>query len=166
MINGFLNISRLESGKLQINKRKFDLEELFEEIVDDTSVLQSSHKINLHIDKSLQIHADRDKIGNVISNLINNAIKYSPGGGNIEINCTTANDQIVTRVKDNGIGIRQEDTDKLFDRYYRVEENHTISGFGIGLYLCAEIIRKHYGNIWVESQLAKGSSFYFSLPLI
>jgi len=165
MINGFLNVSRLESGKLQIEKKNFDLETLFAEIVEDAGMLQSSHKIHFHIDKQVQLHADRDKIGNVLSNLINNAIKYSPGGGNIDINCTSVNDQLVCRVKDYGIGIRAEDQEKLFDRYYRVEGNDTISGFGIGLYLCAEIIRGHRGNIWVDSEPGKGSSFYFSLPI-
>lgn len=165
MINGFLNVSRLESGKLQIDKKKFDLEKLIREIADDAGVLQSSHKLNLYIDKSVEINADRDKIGNVISNLINNAVKYSPGGGNIDIHCKMENEQVICSVKDNGIGIRPEDIEKLFERYYRVEGNHTIAGFGIGLYLSAEIIRRHNGNIWVESEHEKGSSFYFSLPL-
>jgi len=165
MINGFLNVSRLESGKLQIEKKKFDLEALFDEVVEDAGLLQSSHKINLHIDKNVQLNADRDKIGNVLSNLISNAIKYSPGGGNIDVNCTSVNNQLICRVKDYGIGIRVEDKDKLFDRYYRAEGNHTIAGFGIGLYLCAEIIRGHNGNIWVDSEPEKGSSFYFSLPI-
>ncbi|MFC4212807.1 ATP-binding protein [Pedobacter lithocola] len=165
MINGFLNVSRLESGKLQVDKRKFDLEELFKEVVEDAGILQSSHKITLDIDKSVEINADRDKIGNVISNLLNNAIKYSPGGGDIDVHCTTVNDTVTCYVKDHGIGIKPDDIDKLFERYYRVESNHTIAGFGIGLYLSAEIIRRHKGKIWVESEVNKGSSFYFSLPL-
>ncbi|RNL54301.1 PAS domain-containing sensor histidine kinase [Pedobacter jejuensis] len=165
MINGFLNVSRLESGKLLVDKRKFDLGELFKEVVEDAGILQSSHTITLDIDKSVEINADRDKIGNVISNLLNNAIKYSPGGGNIDVHCRTYNDTVECYIKDNGIGIKPEDIDKLFERYYRVESNHTIAGFGIGLYLSAEIVRRHKGKIWVESEVNKGSSFYFSLPI-
>ncbi|GGI27153.1 PAS domain-containing sensor histidine kinase [Pedobacter mendelii] len=165
MINGFLNVSRLESGKLQIDKKTFDLEELFREVVDDAGILQSSHNINLGIDKSIQINADRDKIGNVISNLISNAVKYSPSGGNIDVDCKCNDDSITCCIKDSGIGIKAEDLEKLFDRYYRVESNHTISGFGIGLYLSAEIVRRHNGKIWVESEPGKGSCFYFSIPI-
>ncbi|RYD79919.1 MAG: PAS domain S-box protein [Sphingobacteriales bacterium] len=165
MINGFLNVSRLESGKLQIEKKMFDLGDLFNEIVEDAGILQSSHKINLDIDKAVQLNADRDKIGNVISNLINNAVKYSPGGGDIDVKCASSDRDVTCSIKDKGIGIKAEDIEKLFDRYYRVESNHTISGFGIGLYLSAEIVRRHNGKIWVESEPEKGSTFYFNIPL-
>src|SRR6202012_1657082 len=127
----------------------------------------SAHLIQLRHCPSLQINADREKIGSVISNLISNAIKHSPKGKNVEVDCITQNGEVTVSVKDEGIGIKPQDLEKIFDRYYRVETAHPrhISGFGIGLYLSAEIIERHNGRIWAESEIGEGSTFYFSLPL-
>lgn len=165
MINGFLNVSRLESGKLLIDKRSFQIQELLNEVIDENFISQSSHHIVLVGNCEAEITADRDKIGNVFSNLLSNAQKYSNNGTKIEVSCVVHNAMIRVGISDEGIGIQNIDIDKLFDRYYRVQSNHTISGFGIGLYLSAEIIKRHHGNIWVESTFEKGSTFYFELPL-
>jgi len=167
MINGFLNISRLESGKMQIEKHEFNLEDLIEETIKETELTVSSHTIKFEPCNHFMINADRDKISSVITNLISNAVKYSPKGKVIEIRCEVIGDHVQVSVKDEGMGLKPQDRDKVFDRYYRVETNHTrhISGFGIGLYLSAEIIHRHDGEIWVESESGKGSTFYFSLPL-
>lgn len=111
--------------------------------------------------------ADRDKIASVISNFISNAVKYSPGEKVIRAGCTVDNGEVTVSVRDEGMGIKQEDLEKIFDRYYRVESNHTqnIAGFGIGLYLSAEIIQCHGGKVWAESEPGAGSTFYFSLAL-
>jgi signal transduction histidine kinase len=113
------------------------------------------------------IQADHDKIGSVITNLISNAVKYSPKGKEIDIKCEVIGNRAQVSVKDEGMGLKPQDREKVFERYYRVESGHTqqISGFGIGLYLSAEIIRRHGGEIWVESESGIGSTFYFSLPL-
>ncbi|TCD11575.1 PAS domain S-box protein [Pedobacter frigidisoli] len=165
MINGFLNVSRLESGKLLIDKNPFRLDELIKEIIDETFISQSSHKLILKPACEVTLIADKDKIGNVISNLLSNGIKYSDNGTNIEVSCQLFDAYVEVRIKDEGMGIKPEDIEKLFERYYRVQGNHTISGFGIGLYLSAEIIERHNGKIWVESELGKGSTFCFTLPL-
>ncbi|WP_461451350.1 PAS domain S-box protein [Mucilaginibacter sp.] len=167
MINGFLNISRLESGKININKQKFKLDELLREMIDETLLTAASHLITLQTVKALTVYADQDKIGSVISNLLSNAVKYSERGTTINVNCSVENNQAIVSVKDTGLGIKPQDIDKIFDRYYRIENNNTrhISGFGIGLYLSAEIVQRHNGKIWVESEIDKGSTFYFSLPL-
>lgn len=167
MINGFLNVSRLESGKIHIEKEPFDMETLLTDMIGEASLTASNHFIHLLHCPTLQVNADREKIGSVISNLISNAIKYSPKGKNIAVNCSTQNGDTVVSVKDEGMGIKPQDLDKIFDRYYRVETDHTrhISGFGIGLYLSSEIIQRHNGRIWAESESGKGSTFYFSLPL-
>ena len=101
------------------------------------------------------------------SNLISNAVKYSPLGSSIVVGCVTANGQVQVSVTDEGMGISQEDMPRLFERYYRVKGNETkhIAGFGIGLYLCSEIIKGHGGEIWAESIPGKGSTFYFTLPI-
>ncbi|MGM9476739.1 PAS domain S-box protein [Pedobacter sp. GSP4] len=165
MINGFLNVSRLESGKLLIQKTDFNLDTLLKETIEETYISQSSHQIILNPTCGVTINADRDKIGNVISNLISNSLKYSDNGTNIEVSCTLHETMVEVQIRDEGIGIKPEDIDKLFERYYRVQGNHTISGFGIGLYLSAEIIERHNGKIWVESEEGKGSVFHFTLPL-
>ena len=113
------------------------------------------------------VTADRDKIGSVITNFISNAVKYSPSGTLITVKCDIVGNTARVSVQDAGMGISQTDIKKLFERYYRVKgkQTETISGFGIGLYLSAEIINRHGGKIWVESETDKGSTFYFSLPL-
>jgi two-component system sensor histidine kinase VicK len=167
MINSFLNVSRLESAKLLIDKHEFDLHELIEEIVIETKLTVSSHTIKFQNLNSIMVNADRDKINSVLTNLISNAVKYSPEGKIIEVGSIVTEDSVHVSIKDEGIGLSPQDIDKVFDRYFRVENKHTnlISGFGIGLYLSAEIIHRHNGKIWVKSESSKGSTFYFSLPL-
>jgi two-component system sensor histidine kinase VicK len=167
IINGFLNVSRLESGKIYIDKQRFDMALLMKEIQDETALLLSSHQIIFAPVDSTTVTADRDKIGHVINNLLSNAQKYSPIGSTINVACVMVDGKVQVSVKDEGMGISAQDIDKLFDRYYRVQGNqmHAISGFGIGLYLCAEIIQRHQGKIWVESKLGAGSTFYFNLPV-
>ncbi|WP_107829049.1 ATP-binding protein [Mucilaginibacter yixingensis] len=168
MINGFLNISRLESGKLIIDKENFDLEALMRDIADEISLTATNHEIELDLCGYLGIRADRDKVGSVISNLLSNAVKYSPPGTTIRVKCGIEGKYVQISVRDEGMGIDAIDIKRLFDRYYRVESSRTkhISGFGIGLYLCSEIIKQHGGKIWAESTLGQGSTFYFTLPLI
>lgn len=166
MINGFLNVSRLESGKIHIDRRPFDIADLIKEVEEEVSVTVTSHITFFAPVNETLIIADRDKIGHVINNFISNAVKYSPARSTININCETVGNSAQVSVRDEGYGIKSEDQTKVFERYFRVETNGAhISGFGIGLYLCAEIIQRHDGKIWVESEIGKGSTFYFSLPL-
>jgi PAS domain S-box-containing protein len=166
MINGFLNVSRLESGKIQIEKRRFSLPDLVTEMIGEARLTVSTHVFQFEPGAELTVDADYDKIGSVISNLLSNAVKYSPKGKQITISCTLFNGEALVSVADEGMGIKPQDLAKLFERYYRVETPHTrhISGFGIGLYLSAEIIGRHEGRIWAESEKAVGSTFFFSLP--
>jgi PAS domain S-box-containing protein len=167
MINGFLNVSRFESGKIQLNTETFDIDKLISETVSDLSLFGSSHQISYHSIGPTLLQGDSDKIASVLSNLIGNAIKYSPATSLIEIICTPGSEMIEISVSDNGPGIKVSDQEKLFERYYRVEDKRmpTISGFGIGLYLSAEIVRRHNGTIGVKSEPGEGATFYFSLPL-
>lgn len=167
MINGFLNVSRLESGKLQIDKQVFDMADLVLDVKEETHATIHSHHFIFEPVEPTTVNADWDKIGHVINNFISNAVKYSAQGSNIQIACITEHETAILSVKDEGMGISEADQVKLFDRYYRVENHQmkTIAGFGIGLYLCSEIIQRHEGKIWVESTLGKGSTFYFTLPL-
>lgn len=167
MINGFLDISRLESGKILIEKEHFDIEELVREIADEASLIISTHKLSLALCRPVEVYADRDKINSVISNLISNAVKYSLSDTTIHVACEADNTKVTIRVRDEGIGISRADADKIFERYYRVDNSSTrhISGFGIGLYLSKEIVEHHGGTIWLESEPGRGSTFCFSLPI-
>ncbi|RFZ81039.1 PAS domain S-box protein [Mucilaginibacter terrenus] len=167
LINGFLNISRLESGKILIEKQQFRLDQLLDDVIDEVQLTTQNHQISHLSRQPINVFADKEKIGSVLANLLSNAIKYSPKGRQIDVSYEVQNNIVKVAIRDEGMGIKQQDLDKLFDRYYRVESNHTrhISGFGIGLYLSAEIIKQHDGEIWAESESGVGSTFYFTLPL-
>ncbi|WP_316800163.1 PAS domain-containing protein [Pedobacter frigidisoli] len=167
MINGFLNVSRLDSGKINIDKTRFDMAQLLTEVEEESLATTHSHDIIFGHVRDAWISADRDKIGQVIHNFISNAVKYSAVGTVIDVACVFNNNEAHVSVKDHGIGIEPEDQARLFDRFFRVEnpQTRTVAGFGIGLYLCAEIIKLHNGRIWVESEAGNGSTFNFSIPL-
>jgi two-component system CheB/CheR fusion protein len=167
LINGFLNASSFEAGKNYLNEQSFEIEALIKEIVEDMTVTTKSHNFVLALCAPVTVKADRDKIGQVINNFLSNAVKYSPKGTKIEIFCHEIKGMLQVGIKDQGPGIDPRDQGKLFNRYYRVENELTqhTSGFGLGLYLSAEIIHQHHGKTWVESDAGKGSIFYFSLPL-
>ncbi len=167
LINSFLNVSRLESGKIHLEKQEFNLNELIKDMIEETKMTIATHAIHFFPCQPIPLLADQDKIGSVISNLLSNAVKYSPKGKTIQVKCELIDNMAQVSVKDEGMGIKPQDIEKLFERYYRVESKHTqtISGFGIGLYLTAEIVERHGGKIWVESEVGVGSTFYFTLPL-
>jgi PAS domain S-box-containing protein len=166
MINGFLNVSRLESGQLLIEKRKFEMRALIKELIGESQLVFPGSNIRFEAGEEISLNADSDKIGSVISNLIGNAIKYSDRGSPVTVSCNRQGGNVQVSVRDEGIGIDKEHTEKLFERYFRVETTDTrhISGFGIGLYVSSEVIRRHGGRIWVESEPGKGSTFHFTLP--
>lgn len=165
MINGFLNVSRLDSGKIHIDRSRFDIAEMINETDAEYRELYHSHQIKIILTTGLYVDGDRAKLKQVVNNLVSNAAKYSPNGTQITISCARVVDVVRVSVSDQGMGIKQSDVPKLFERYYRVENNTNVSGFGIGLYLSAEIIERHGGKIWAESELGKGSTFSFELPL-
>lgn len=167
MINSFLNVSRLEAGKIRLEKTTFNLVELINEMVKELVLTTKNYDIHLRPGQEISVFADREKIGQVIDNLLSNAVKYSPVGKQIEISSYQANGFAWISVKDQGIGVKLQDKGKLFERFYRVENPNmqTVSGFGIGLYLCAEIVQRHNGKIGVESEFGKGSTFWFTLPV-
>lgn len=167
MINGFLNVSRLESGKIHMDYEQFNLASLVRDAEDEAMAAITSHQLSFSCTEDTWVEADREKIGQVINNLISNAAKYSSAGSTITISCKRNDGSVQLSVTDAGIGISEEDLSRIFERYYRVKgiETRHIAGFGIGLYLCREIIEGHNGKIWAESIPDKGSTFTFSLPL-
>lgn len=166
LVGDFLNLSKIESDKFEIKIKSFDLQDLIDEIASDMQFVSLNHRILVKDKKPVEVLADRERIGQVITNLLTNAVKYSPEKETIIISTTHRNDSIRVMVEDKGIGIGPEEHDKIFQRFYRSKFQENISsGFGIGLYISAEIIRRHNGKIGVESDAGKGATFYFTLPL-
>jgi len=166
MINGFLNFSGAESGKIHLNKSNFDINELLKEVIAEISDVSPERVIILKNPAEIMVSADRDKIEQVIINLVSNAAKYSGPKKPVEVICEQDKTRLTVSIKDTGMGIEQKDIDKLFKPHSRITTSQTenISGFGIGLYLCAEIIKFHGGDIGVKSQPNIGSTFWFMLP--
>jgi two-component system sensor histidine kinase VicK len=167
LIHDFLNLSRLEEGKMALNLSEFSLSELMEEVLGDTLAIISSHQIKYEPCTDVAITADREKIGQVLTNLLGNAVKYSPEGTTIRVRCDFGEGHVALSVIDQGHGIAAADQARLFERFYRVndERQYHVPGFGIGLYLVSEILKLHGGEISVQSEPGKGSAFSFSLPL-
>lgn len=167
MISGFLDISRLESGKLRLDRQRFDLATLIKEVKEESIVTITTHKVIFAPVEEIFVFADRDKIGQVVNNFLTNAVKYSAPGTTINVACVAEkNNYALIAVQDEGRGISPEDQQRIFERYYRIKDQPaTISGFGIGLYVCAELITQHNGKIWVDSEVGVGSTFNFSLPI-
>lgn len=167
LVHSFLDISKLEPGKLKLSLKRFDINQLIEESIAESRTLNNSHTIQFEASDLPDVNADRQKIGQVISNLLSNALKYSQKGSVVALNSTVQDNNIIVSVTDEGIGIKPKDRDKVFQRFYRADDEDlkNVSGFGIGLYLSSEIIQRHKGKIWVSSEEGKGSTFYFSLPL-
>ncbi|RYF25992.1 MAG: HAMP domain-containing histidine kinase [Flavobacteriales bacterium] len=168
MIQDFLNIGRLEEGKIQLKLEQFEINELVHQIVEDMILIHPSSELIFIRCEHLNVMADRDKIGQVINNLIGNAIKYSPSALPIHIVCGQDENTIKLEVIDQGIGISKKEQGKLFNRYYRAEDEDikNISGFGIGLYLSNEIMKLHDSRIEVESDKGKGATFWLTLPVL
>jgi two-component system CheB/CheR fusion protein len=137
-----------------------------EERMGDIKLSSGRHQLILVADKGITIKADRERIGEVLNNLISNAIKYSPNGGDITIHIKTTADGVEISVQDNGIGVPEEEKANLFERFSRIksEKTNTFPGLGLGLYISAAIIYQHHGKIWLESKHHEGSTFYFFLP--
>ncbi len=167
LINGFLNVSSLEAGKIQLVMEIFEINTLVQETIDELLFLTPTHNLIVRKGPLCQVNADREKIGQVITNFISNAIKYNVGNAPVEIEISCNEEMVQVCISDKGIGIAVEDQTRLFERYYRIKSKATdsISGFGLGLYLSGEIIKCHHGKVWVESERGKGASFFFSLPL-
>ncbi|MFL9833642.1 sensor histidine kinase [Chryseobacterium terrae] len=167
MINGFLETARLGEGKIQLDKTNFDMADLVRLAEEESLATITSHQVIFAPVEFTPVHADKDKIEQVILNFINNAVKYSQNETVINIACVTENNLAHIYFTDQGMGIPQKDQPYIFDRFYRVESEQMQhkKGFGIGLYICKEIIERHNGKIGVKSNEGHGSTFWFTLPI-
>jgi signal transduction histidine kinase len=155
----------LTEGQLQLNKTTFTVAEMLNGCCNHIRVA-GKHDLVIQGDEDLQIEADEHRIDQVIVNLVNNAAKYAPDSKEIYLGVEKQSTYLKVSVRDTGPGIPPEKLPFLFDRYYRADHSGvSYTGLGLGLYICAEIIKRHGGQMGVESELGKGSIFWFTLPL-
>ncbi|MBC6111301.1 ATP-binding protein [Pedobacter fastidiosus] len=165
LIEDLLNTGMAKEGQLQINQKRCSLSDC---ITDSCNSLinDSRYSINIIGNADVEVFSDAIRIGQVVTNFINNAIKYAPKSFEITIKIEQEQDSVKLSVIDKGPGIRAEKLAYLFDRYYRVDNaDSSYSGLGLGLYICEDIIRKHLGKIGVDSKLGVGTTFWFTLPI-
>lgn len=178
MINDLLNLSRMDLGKVELDLELVNLNELFNYILDrfdmmlekdnnDTREIQKNYTIKRDFtDKPLWVEIDTDKIIQVIDNIMNNAIKYSPDGGVITCRLLETHNNVIMSITDQGLGMPKKELAHIFERFYRVDKarSRAQGGTGLGLAISKEVIEMHKGRIWVDSIEGKGSTFYISLP--
>jgi PAS domain S-box-containing protein len=163
LVADLLNVSRLREGQLTLNTALFDLVALLNEVAEQ---LQPETTIPIHIiaDEHISVMADSVRIEQVLVNFISNAIKYAVNSSSVEITVTRQDERVTVSVSDQGPGIPAEKLPFIFDRYYRVNDSGTqYSGLGLGLFICAEIIRRHGGEIGADSGTGQGATFWFTL---
>ncbi|MEK6983590.1 MAG: HAMP domain-containing sensor histidine kinase [Nanoarchaeota archaeon] len=168
LVDDILSVSKLESGEMKFSFKNLNLKKIINNVKADFSSLAKKKKVRLNLklpSKLPEIKGDEQRISQVLTNLIENAFKFT-NRGSVTILAGKNGRKVVVQVKDTGIGIDQREIPKLFEEYFQIApiENKQI-GTGLGLAICKKIIRKHNGEIWVESELGKGSSFYFALPI-
>lgn len=166
-INDLLDVSKMNSRKLHYRFSFFTIKEALNDAIDQVQNLLVSHTIEISGKSSKKIYGDKERISQVLTNLLSNAIKYSPEKTEINVKISENKNNLQISVQDFGIGVEESYKEKIFNRFFRVSGNDesNFKGFGLGLYLTAEIIKKHKGKIWVESEIGKGSIFIFTLPL-
>ena len=161
-----LDTSKINNDSVQYNLKPFRFDSMVSNCVEGYSQENSSHIINLKNCFEISVVADALKIEQVLVNCISNAVKYSPDAKEIQVEVIANEDELIVSVTDYGIGIAKENIDKLFDRFYRVQNTSMkFKGMGLGLYISREIIKKHQGKFWVTSELGKGTTISFSLPI-
>jgi len=169
LVDELLDVSRIESGRLELRIADVDLPELLAEVMRRHQLMATKHDLRLHYDPEhkLGVRADRDHLEQVMNNLLGNAMKYSPNGGPIDVTVRRADEQGVEfSVSDHGIGIRAAELERVFGLFYRSPDRSArdVGGMGLGLYITKEIVDRHEGRIWADSEVGKGTTFHVVLP--
>lgn len=167
LISDLLDVTKIQSGKLIMQHEEFDFNGLVSELTDELQLTTQRHTIVKELDRSIKILGDKERIAQVIVNLVTNAIKYSPNSEKIIVKTELSREFITFSIQDFGFGIAKEKQDKVFEQFFRVsgEKENMFPGLGLGLYISSEIIKRLNGQIWVESTEGKGSTFFFRIPL-
>lgn len=167
IVHNLREVTRIESNKISFHKDNFDFAELVIEICREVEIAKSSHKILINRVEHVTLNADKTRISQVLTNLLTNAIRYSPNANSVIVSVYRQKDEVICSVKDFGNGISIDHQKRIFERFYQTA-NHSRrnSGFGLGLYISSEIIKRQQGRIWLECEEGQGCTFYFSLPVI
>ena len=167
LVDDILLVDRVDAGHMSLKMRSVDVNALIRDVVATFRPLTDSHRFPLDLDPSLRtIDGDRDRLAQAITNLVSNAVKYSPAGGTVTITTRNDGDDVVISVRDEGIGVAREDLSRIFDRFERVETGIAgrIAGTGLGLSIVQEIASLHGGRLWADSELGLGSTFHLAIP--
>lgn len=166
LVRELLDVSRMQTGKLSFSKEEFRLDRFIEATITELDESQKGPRLIFAKKIPVSVRADKFRIYQVLTNLVMNAKKYSPHDSTIYLRMSRGKKTVTVSVQDYGIGIDRSEQEKIFDRLYQVSDDRekTFPGFGMGLYIAKEIITRHKGTIWVESEKGKGSTFYFTLP--
>jgi two-component system phosphate regulon sensor histidine kinase PhoR len=164
LIGDLLDVSKSNSGQLNLDIEKIDFNQLVKEVAHAMQLTVKTHTIELNLSETQMIDGDKNRLSQVITNLVSNAVKYSPQASKINIYTENDGNEIKLCVRDYGIGIPVSQQPKLFSRFFRVSKN-TYPGLGLGLYICNEIIKRHSGRMGFKSEEGKGSTFCFYLPI-
>ena len=166
LISELLDVSKIQQQKLNLNITSFDFDEMLQGVIESGEFSSEIHKITRTGDEIKEIGADKERLEQVINNMLSNAIKYSPDGGEIIVKVTQLRDALLVSITDKGIGISSFNLEKIFERYFRAE-GHDIhfQGLGIGLFISMEIVKMHRGKMWATSTLGNGSTFSFLIPM-
>lgn len=165
LVRDLFDARKVKEGTLLIRKKVQKIDTAVKEAVSSFQYITDSHTINLSGKTDTKVFIDKERIIQVVTNILSNAVNYSPGKKNIDVRLYTEGKYNIVSIRDFGVGISQKDQENIFDEYYSENKRSNRTGLGLGLYICSEIIRLHNGKIWVESRLNKGSTFYFSIPI-
>lgn len=165
LVESLLDVSKIQAGKIQLHKSHFLMSDIIEDAIYEVHSM-GKHRVVVLGDQHVEVFADKHRIEQVIINFLTNAIKYSPDAERVDLQIDHDGTYVAVHIKDYGIGIPKEKLELIFDRFFRVEEaSSQFSGLGLGLFIAADIIKRHGGNVNVESQQGIGSSFSFTLPI-
>ena len=169
LIAELLDISKMQAGKLELREEAFDLDALVQETVENVQAATSTHHLLIDGKTEAWPVGDKDRLGQVLTNLLTNAVKYSPKADRVIVRASrdTHHRHAIISVQDFGIGIDEAHHQKIFERFYQVTnpEERTFPGLGIGLYISYEIVMRHHGHMWVESRKGEGATFFVALPV-
>ncbi|MBC7914157.1 MAG: PAS domain-containing sensor histidine kinase [Pyrinomonadaceae bacterium] len=166
LISDLLDVSKINAGAITYNFTEFNFADLLQESIDAIQANSLQHTILLESEVNINYTGDRFRIEQVISNILNNAIKYSPHADKVLVKSSIQDENIVVEIRDFGIGIHEDNLSKIFNRFYRVDNTAMkFQGLGLGLFICSEIIKRHRGSFWIESEIDEGSTFHFLLPM-
>jgi signal transduction histidine kinase len=168
LITDMLDLDRLEAGKMKLQVAPMDLNAVVEGVAARSSVVSSKHVIRTDLEADLpMVLGDADRLVQVVTNLVSNAIKYSPAGGEVLMSTHLASGAVDVTIRDHGVGIPADFVDRLFGRFERYEKSPSkVIGTGLGLAIARQIIEMHNGKIWVESAEGGGSAFHFTIPAV